>query len=206
MTTELRSDDTSVSSTDKPLIQPTMHTMFSTVGSAGIVDPGSTAKVVFSNSTVQLATGDGVLAPSRLTPQASATIRFPISPADMPQVQVQEMQLNINYRLGNGRVEATLWEVAYWLHPAGVVSEAALLKFTSDGDDAGIQTPNEFVSSAQPHDVVGPTTFPPGNHVCDSTKNAYYITLTLTQPGPERTTPPVLVAPAVSAMWITNVG
>jgi hypothetical protein len=38
-------------------------------------------------------------------------------------------------------------------------------------------------------------------HVCDSTKNAYYIELTLTRPQPLPTQPSA--APAVSAIWLT---
>jgi archaellum component FlaG (FlaF/FlaG flagellin family) len=180
----------------------TTCTKFSTVASAGILDPGDIDKVVFSQSTVFLAAGDGATGESRLIPHL-ATIRYPISPADMPQVEVSELQLHINYMLATGRVVATLTEVAYWLHPTGLVSHAGLLAFSSDGDTAAIQNPNVYVSSTA--GALEPTPFPPGNHVCDSTKNAYYIELQLSQPGPNVPTPPVLFGPSVSAIWLTNV-
>ena len=182
--------------------------MFSTVGTAGVVNPGDTGKVLFTNSTVQLGGGDGVVVASKLDEQVSATIRYPISPADMPQVQVEDLMLHINYRLGSTtgtgaatvfpHVKASLWEVAYFVHPGGVVSEAVLFAFDSLADINGQDFPNQFVTSTT---TISPTGTPQATHVCDSSKNAYYIELTVT--GPQPLPPQSSAAPAVSAIWLT---
>lgn len=182
--------------------------MFSTVGTAGVVNPGDIGKVTFVESRVVLdGDGGGAVAVSKIEEQVSATIRYPISVADMPQVQVKDLMLHINYWLGNTtgsgaatifpHVVAELWEVAYFLH-SGVVSEAVLFTFDSLGDINGQDFPNQFVTSTST--ISSPGT-PQAIHVCDSSKNAYYIALTLTRPQP--LPPQPSAAPAVSAIWLT---
>jgi hypothetical protein len=183
--------------------------MFSTVGTAGAVDPRDIGKVTFVESTVVLG-GDagGAVVASKIEEQVSATIRYPISPADMPQVQVEDLMLHINYRLGSTtgsgaatkfpHVVAELWEVAYLLH-SGVPSEAKLFTFDSLGDINGQDYPNQFVTSTS---TISPTGTPQATHVCDSSKNAYYIALTLSGP-PQPLATESWLAPAVSAIWLT---
>lgn len=131
----------------------------------------------------------------------------------MPQVQVAEIWLNILVRVGSQlgtgpgsvlpRVEAALMEVAYAAR-AGGVSEALLFAYDSSTDPVSGANPDEFVTTRGAlNGVAGHTFSPPGDHVCDSTLNAYYIALTLT--GPLSALPPFPVPPAVSAIWLTNV-
>lgn len=117
-----------------------------TVGSAGIVDPSDSGKVVCAGPVAQLGIGvsgleppvagtEGALAARVTLPQTMATIRYPV-PAEGPALSsaLGLLGLVLRYRSGTGRVVATLLEVPVLydeLGDPGTVTERVLLQFDS---------------------------------------------------------------------------
>jgi hypothetical protein len=180
--------------------------MFS-VGSVGTVDPRDINKVVFAGSIVQLGFGVGGLessaarmAPAARTiafPHVTATIRYGVPPEGLSGSVLGNLALKLRYRDGDGRVVATLIEVA--VPPArpgepGTVVESPLLQFDSSDPDFGGSWVGFRTHVAQlpiPSDL--------SEHVIDFDNNLYYIALSLT--GPEFI---IGYPPAVSAIEIVG--
>jgi hypothetical protein len=179
--------------------------MFS-VGSVGAVDPRDVGKVVFAGSIAQLGFGIGGLEPlvaasaaARVIalPEVTATIRYGVPPEGVIGKELRDVALQLRYRDGNGRVVATLIEVAV---PAaapgepGNVAERALLQFDSADPSYGGSS-----GSFRTHAAQVPLSSGLASHVLDFDQNVYYISLTLT--GPE-----VVIGhpPAVAAIEIVG--
>jgi hypothetical protein len=177
--------------------------LFSSVASAGTVDPGDLDNIVYEGSTAQLRP-DGV--PTRLGP--SATIRYSVPPSTIPDGQeVGQVMLVIRLRPGGGHVVATLVESR--IDPAqqgdvpiadpGIVSEAPLIQFDSAAPKTAFPIATDTFQT-----LVALPVSPASSHRFNTELNAYYIALTLsTQEGPHLTSSFLL--PAVSAVAISTV-
>jgi hypothetical protein len=174
--------------------------MFS-VGSVGIVDPGDTGKVVCAGPVVQLGVGIGGLEPpvagagdavaARVSVlQTAATIRYPV-PAEEPALSsvLGLIALQLRYRSGDGRVIATLMEVAVppgGTGDPGTVSERTLLQI-----DSASLAASAFFLTANAH-------LPRDSALYDYQlafgPNVYYVTVTLTKPAIVIGQPPAVAA------------
>jgi hypothetical protein len=177
------------------------------VGSVGTVDPRDISKVVFAGSIVQLgfgiggletaATSGAVAARVTLFPEVTATIRYAVPPEGVTGVALGELALLLRYRDGDGRVVATLTEVAVPPARPGeptTVAETPLLQFDSADPSFGGSSQSFRTHVAQlpvPSDLSG--------HILDFGQNDYYIALSLT--GPEV---PFRQPPAVSEIGIVG--
>jgi hypothetical protein len=176
--------------------------LFSSIASAGTVDPGDLSNVACEGSTVQLRRSD-VLSREGTT----ARIRYSVPPSAIPNGQeVGQVTLVIRLRPGSGSVLATFKEAR--IDPAqqgdidvpdpGIVSEATLIQFDS-------ATPNTAfpIATATFQTLIALPVSPTSSHRFNTELNAYYIVLTLNTPtGPHPTQSPLL--PAVSAVAIAT--
>jgi hypothetical protein len=176
--------------------------LFSSIASAGAVDPGDLSNVACDGSTVQLHPG-GV--PSR--EGASATIRYGVPPSAIPNGQeVGQVTLVIRLRPGGGSVVATFMEAR--IDPAqqgdvhipdpGIVSEAPLIQFDSAAPNTAFPIDTDTFQT-----LIALPVSPASSHRFNTELNAYYIALTLNTPaGPHPTKS--LLPPAVSAVAIAT--
>jgi hypothetical protein len=176
--------------------------MWSSVGSAGTLDPANEGKILFDGAIAQLGVGlGGVVAAASARaearteaagraffPRISATIRYAVTTPDgIDGVDSFKIALQLRYRRGDGQVLATLFQVPIPVPPndPGVVIETPLNHFDSDifGGAA---------DSFQNGDVGNLV----GGHIVDFTNNAYYVAVTLIAPN----RPFLSVPPAVAAI------
>jgi len=159
--------------------------MWSSVGSTGAIDVGDIGKVIFSGSVVQLGDGAGgvvvnhsTAAQAILLPQVTATIRYEVAPADINGTALGNWKLQMRYRSGNGRVTATLTEVALGgatVPPViGPVVETSLLTVGST-----VPSGDAFVTYNLALDPISPNF----RHVLNFNNNAYYVVVTLSGEG-----------------------
>ena len=157
--------------------------MWSSVGSAGTLDPANEGKILFDGAIAQLGVSlIGVVgAPSAraeaaerlLFPRISATIRYAVTvPDGIDGVDSFKVGLQLRYRRGDGQILATLFQVPIPVLPndPGVVIETPLNQLDSD--------------------IVGG----PGNSFQNA--DVYYVAVTLTRPN----RPFLSTAPAVAAI------
>jgi hypothetical protein len=176
--------------------------LFSSIASAGTVDPGDLGNVACEGSKVLLRPG-GV--PSR--DGLSATIRYAVPPSAIPNGQeVGQVMLVIRLQPGGGSVLATFMEAR--IDPAqqgdvhipdpGIVSEAPLIKFDSDTPNTAFPIDTDIFQT-----LIALPVSPASSHHFDTGLNAYYIAVTLNTPtGPHPTASFLL--PAVSAVAIAT--
>jgi hypothetical protein len=157
-------------------------------GSTGIVDPRDAAKVVFAGSIVQLGVGvsgleevakEAFAAHAPAFPQTSATIRYDVPPEGVDGRTVGDLALQLRYRDGDGRVVATLTEVAVGEGSGqpGTVSERSLLTFDSASGNYGSASNNFRTHRSE----LGPGD-PEAGHQIDFGSNVYYVVLVLSGP------------------------
>ena len=147
--------------------------MWSSVGSAGVVDSSDVGKIVFIGSIAQL--GVGILPPVAETsvsapidervgipiPKETATIRYPVQQEELGDDVVR--LLVVRYRDGNGSVTVQLIQVS-----AETGVETTLISLESG---VGFPRSNNF------HNEISQGTF-----ATDFVQNAYYVAVTLTRP------------------------
>jgi hypothetical protein len=177
--------------------------LFSSIASAGTVDPGDLSNVACEGSRVQLRPSD-VLSRDGLS---SATIRYAVSPSAIPNGQeVGQVMLVIRLQPGGGRVLATFMEAR--IDPAqqgdvqipdpGIVSEAKLIEFDSAAPNTAFPIATDTFQT-----LIALPVSPASSHRFNTELNAYYIALTLSTPtGPHPTKSFLL--PAVSAVAIAT--
>src|SRR5579871_150885 len=93
--------------------------MWSSIGSAGFIDPAASNNVFMFGSVVQLGVGVGgiVQAPTRGTarislPTLTANIRYPVLPdEELAEGTLEFLALRLRFRPGNGHIRATLIRV-----------------------------------------------------------------------------------------------
>jgi len=141
--------------------------MWSSVASAGSVDPADTGKLVFIGGIAQLGAGEPVVlgsAPRRLErialPTVRAKIRYPVQEKDLLNQAPGVWDLNVRYRDGNGSVNIQLIQVTM---ATGVEQEI----FTFQSGD-GYNRSNEF------HNEINQATFG-----LNFGQNVYYVVVTL---------------------------
>jgi len=177
--------------------------LFSSIASAGTVDPGDLSNVACEGSTVQLHPGDEVV--SRFGP--TARIRYAVPPSAIPNGQeVGQVMLVIRLRPGGGRVLATFMEAR--IDPAqqgdvtipdpGIVSEATLIQFDSAVPNTAFPIDNDTFQT-----LIALPVSPASSHPFNTELNAYYIALTLNTPAGTHLTNSLLL-PAVSAVAIAT--
>lgn len=176
--------------------------LFSSIASAGTVDPGDLSNVAYEGSMVLLRPG-GV--PNR--DGFSATIRYAVPPNAIPNGQeVGQVMLVIRLRPADGRILATFMEAR--IDPAqqgdiqtpdpGIVSEAKLIQFDSAAPNTAFP-----IATATFQTLIALPVSPASSHPFNTELNAYYIALTLNTPtGPVPASSPAL--PAVSAVAIAT--
>jgi hypothetical protein len=177
--------------------------LFSSIASAGAVDPGDLGNVACDGSTVQLR-------PNGVPTSAgtSATIRYAVPLSVIPSGQeVDQVTLVIRLRPGGGHVLAALMEAR--IDPAqqgdvhipdpGTVSEATLIQFDSAAPNTAFPIATDTFQT-----LIALPVSPASSHRFDTELNAYYIALTLsvqTDPHPSAS----LLMPAASAVAIATV-
>ena len=176
--------------------------LFSSIASAGTVDPGDLSQIACEGSTVQLLAKDVL---SREGP--TATIRYAVPPSAIPNGQeVGQVMLVIRLRPGGGNVQATFMEAR--IDPAqqgdiqipdpGTVSEATLIQFDSAKPNTAFPIATDTFQT-----LIALPVSPASSHLFNTELNAYYIALTLNTPtGPHLTKS--LLLPAVSAVAIAT--
>jgi hypothetical protein len=182
-------------------------------GSLGVVNPGDAGKIIFFGSIVQLGVGVGGLelaavdetvasrvwsqASAVVFPQTSATLRYDVPPEGVQGWAVGNLQLQLRYRNGSGRVVATLIEVEVASPGPGqpdAVVERPLIAFDSASPDYGLS--NQFQTHRTERQVEGD---PTADHILSFGPNVYYIVVVLS--GPEAA---VGHPPAVSSIEILS--
>ena len=176
--------------------------MWSSVGSAGTLDPSSVGKILFDGAIAQLGVGLGgvVVAASARTearteaagrvffPTISATIRYAVTAPDgIDGVDSYKVALQLRYRSGDGQVIATLFQVPMPVVPndPGSVIETPLNQYDSNIYGGPVDTfQNGDVGNLVP------------GHIIDFTNNVYYVAVTLIAPN----RPILSVPPAVAAI------
>src|SRR5271154_6555260 len=176
--------------------------LFSSIASAGTVDPGYLSNIAYDGSMVLLRRG-GVVSRDGV----SARIRYAVPPNAIPNgQQVGQVMLVIRLRPGDGRILATFMEAR--IDPAqqgdieipdpGIVSEAKLIEF--DSAAPGTAFP---IATATFQTLIALPVSPASSHPFNTELNAYYIALSLITPtGPGVASSPAL--PAVSAVAIAT--
>ena len=94
-----------------------------TVGLFGTPDPGDASKVVFSGSVVQLGLGIGTTAPVAepsaarviIFPTVTATLRYAVGSEGVDQESLNNLELLLRYRDGDGRVVEPSWRLLFLL-------------------------------------------------------------------------------------------
>jgi hypothetical protein len=140
--------------------------MWSSVGSAGVVDTADISKIVFIQSVAQLGVGGGVvLEPASQTavvtsPKVIARIRYPVQQAELGNQNTGVWQLNVRLRDGDGDVLIELIRVTI---ATGDEHEI----FTVEGG-VGFNRSETF------HNIKGLAEF-----ALDFNANVYYVVVTL---------------------------
>jgi hypothetical protein len=167
--------------------------LWSSVGSAGAVNPPDIGKVELVGSVVQLGATGGVIAASRQTaarradavagPATQAVIRYGVTAVDgafNPDPEELLVSLSILCRPGSGQIAARLVQVPT-SSPAVYVAETTLVEFQAQKTKP--IDPNLFtlqVVSGGDADVF------------DFESNAYYVEVVLTAPGVVTEYPPAV--------------
>lgn len=158
--------------------------LWSCIGSAGIVNPADTGKVVFAGPVAQLP--GLVLAPpdpaarAVVFPQTSAVIRYPVTPVDgvaLPTDPIERYVLNVLARTGGGGIHVQFLQVPIVTGPTPEIGETALFDFQIENTQPGFNITRRSNTSAGELDFVN---------------NCYYVEITLSKSLTVVTEPPGL--------------
>jgi hypothetical protein len=171
--------------------------LWSSVGSAGIVDTADIGKVVFAGCVAQLP--GVVLAPPNTAagavvfPQIKAVIRYPVTPVDGVTLAVdptthrpiERYFLNVLARTGRGGIHVRFMQVPIVIGPTPEIGETALFDFPLPNDHPGFNITRRSNVSAGELDFVN---------------NCYYVEITLT----ETSGPAVINPPGVALIQLAH--
>ena len=170
--------------------------LWSSVGSAGIVDTADLGKVVFAGPVAQLP-GIVVVPPETMARpvafgQTKVVIRYPVTPVDGVALPFEPMgkpharyRLDVLARLGRGGIHVRFQEVPIVTGPTPEIVEHSLFDFPIENNGPGFNI-THFVNVSAPE--------------LDFVKNCYYVEITLS----ESSAPIVIDPPGVALIQLVH--
>jgi len=159
------------------------HNMWSSVGSAGMVNTADISKVTFLGSVAQLGVIGNIgtepietahkLERRPIRPTQTATIRYPVQEPDLGDQRPGVWDMTVRYRDGDGQITISLMQVNL------ATGTESLLVTLESGD--GYNRSNNF------HDEISQGTFG-----LTFSENVYYVVVTMTGPAEFISVPPAI--------------